>query len=533
MDQLPIEILIHILLLYSSSKPQRNVRRSLSRVCQLWQTVIDGSPLFWTEVGLHRSTEELREILWHNPNGPLDVSWTPSNPGKFMNEAGEQRMAMISPESHRWRSLILAGRITDQVQAQLINVPTPRLVNFNIVRSYVSVGEMPLASEGASLRELTLACCAVDWESSRLRALRCLRLHRQEAKAPTVKQLHAILSASPNLEILDLAYWNYGSRDQPQNETLGTVFLPSLATLAVEEVPPIVLRTLLSCIQSPNYKYIRLPSIDQAYFLSSYQREELANLLLGPLSTVSGLLISYNQANGSCTLTHRETEFPPQPNTRESSIKLAMRRGVYLRTPPIFSPVLGPETIRRYENKLRKFIQEVILPAIHDLRVPTQLELHHQWLRSTDTPTNPPISVARDLLLNLPLVTHLRTRWCFDPIETIRFLSAPQPIRRMDGEVEQGLAWPLPLLDTLTVACSMLPADQPPIFEALDELISKRSSCSHHAGASGAANGKADNPECDSHPSGVLKRIVMHSGREKPFKMWDIENGWQEVEIDN
>ncbi|KAG8948870.1 hypothetical protein FRC04_009208 [Tulasnella sp. 424] len=447
-----------------------------------------------------------------------------------MNEAAEQRMAMISPESHRWRSFILAGRITDQIQAQLINVPTPRLVNFNIVRSYVAVREMPLALEGASLRELTLAWCAVDWESSRLRALRCLRLHRQETKAPTVKQLHAILSASPNLEILDLAYWDYGHLDQPQNETLGTVFLPSLATLAVEAVPPIVLRTLLSCIQSPNYKYIRLTSIDQACYLSSYQREELANLLPGPLSTVSRLLLSYDQATGSCTLTHRETELPPQPNIRESSIKLARRRGVYLRTAPVFNPFLKPEAARLYEMRLRKFIQEIIQPALYGLQVPTQLELHHRWPRVTDTPTSPPISVARDLLLNLPLVTHLRIRWCFEPIEIIRFLSVRQPIRKMDGEVEQGLAWPVPLLDTLTVACSVLIADQPPILEALNELISKRNSYPHHAGASGAAYGKADDPECeDSHPPGGLKRIVMHSGLEKPFKMWDIENGWREV----
>lgn len=538
MDKLPIEILIHVFLFYSPSKPQRNIRRSLSRVCHLWQTVIYGTPLFWTEVGLHRTTEELREILRCNPYGPLDVSWTPSNLGKIMDEAAKQGMAMISSESHCWRSFIFAGQITDQIQAQLINVPTPRLVNFNVVRDSVRVQEIHLATEGASLRELTLACCALDWESSRLRRLRCLRLHRQAEKAPSVKQLHAMLSASPGLEILDLAYWNHGYQYQLPDETLGTVLLPSLTTLAVEEVQPIVLRTLLYCVQSPNCKYIRLVSVDQMEFLDNYPLEGLMNLLQGPLSTVSRLHISYDQAFGCCTVTHRETELPPQPNTRESLIKLARRRGVYLRTIPLFTPTLEKDTIRLHEEKIRKFIQEVIQPALRGIQVPIQLELRRRWhhWHIPDNSRIPSILAPIDLLLNIPSVTHLRICWRFDPIDIIRFLSAPQPVRRMDGEPEEGLAWPIPLLETLTVTCSG--QDQSVILRTLDELILKRSSwAQHNAGGSGVAAhlGHADTLESgrdNSQPLQGLKQIFVENPQEPPFKTWDIKNGWRDAEVD-
>ncbi|KIO27686.1 hypothetical protein M407DRAFT_7183 [Tulasnella calospora MUT 4182] len=231
MDKIPTEILIHIFLFCS----QRNVRKSLCCVGHFWRTAINASPFFWTEVGLHRTTDELLEILLRNPNGPLDISWAPSNPSKFMDIAAMERMAKISPQSHRWRSLVLAGQMTDQIQSQLIEVPAPRLINFSVVGSFVPTIRFSIPEAGEPLSELILVCTALDWENPRVRGLRCLRLHNLGAKAPTVEQLHAILSTSPGLEILDLAFWTDESQNQPRLEKLGVILLPSLTTLAVAE----------------------------------------------------------------------------------------------------------------------------------------------------------------------------------------------------------------------------------------------------------------------------------------------------------
>ncbi|KAG8950815.1 hypothetical protein FRC00_007515, partial [Tulasnella sp. 408] len=429
MDKIPTEILMHILLFCFLSKKQRRARKFLSRVCHFWTTAIYGNPLFWTEVRLHRSTEELREILRRNPHGPLDVSWTPSNPSKFMGDAGMQKVAMISPHSHRWRSLVLVGWITRQIQAQLIDVPTPRLINFSAVRAFVTPYELDLATTGKPLREITLGCTRLDWDHPRLRGLQYLRLHRPGTKAPTMEQLHAILSASPGLEILDLAFLTYESQDQPPLEKLRSVRLPSLTTLALENVQPIVLRTLLSYIEAPSCRYIRLPTISQLDFSDNYPLKELGKLCQGPVSTVPRLFMTYNQIDGTCNLTHRETGLRPQPNTRESSHKLSQRRGVYLQTEPIMLPTLGSDALRLNEKKIRKYMQEVIQSALHGRSIELQLTLLDYGASLVDD--SDLTAVVSDLLLNMPQVTHLET-YRRDPLAVLTFLSACQPIRTMD-----------------------------------------------------------------------------------------------------
>ncbi|KAG8944287.1 hypothetical protein FRC00_010667, partial [Tulasnella sp. 408] len=423
--------------------------------------------------------------------------------------------------SQRWRSLVFAGRITNELQARLIDVPTPRLADLNIDNSSGGYRELSLTRVGAPLREITLSGVVLDWGNPRLRCLRSLRLH---GRGPTAGELHAILSSSPGLEILDLSRWEnpweYGRpyRDQ------GLLFLPSLTTLAVESVSLSVLWMLTSCIQAPNLRYVKVPAIGQLSFRDGDPIGELARLCRGPLSTVSRLFVIYDQAGGSCTLTHRDTEYPPSPNTRESPLKLAKRRGVFLQTFPIYFPVLEGDRVRSSEKNIRRFIQEVVQPLLRDLSVEVQLDLHHRWPLATDTPSNPPKSVVTDLLMNAPVVTHLKVRSYFDAMEVLPFISARQFVPTMDGEIGQDLCWPIPLMETLTVACH--PVNQAKILESLEGLITNRGSRIHHGAA--VAPGQADElGEDASHPSRLMKHIVVQDRYERPFKLWDSEQGWR------
>lgn len=178
MDTIPTEILIHILSFSIPSRRQRKVRRSLSRVCHFWRTAIYRNPLFWTEVRLHRTTEELQEILRRNPDGPLDVIWAPPNSSTFMDRSGLERVAMISLQSRRWRSLVLAGPIVHEIKTQLLQVSTPRLIRLNIAGTWFVPQQFDLVNEGALLRDVTLGQVTLDWENSRLGGLRYLRLHQ-------------------------------------------------------------------------------------------------------------------------------------------------------------------------------------------------------------------------------------------------------------------------------------------------------------------------------------------------------------------
>ncbi|KAG8909328.1 hypothetical protein FRC01_007010, partial [Tulasnella sp. 417] len=426
----------------------------------------------------------------------------------------------------RWRSLVLAGRMTYEVQTQLINLPNPRLINLSMIRS----GFIPLRLEsaGTPLRELSLCYAAIDWGSPRLTGLRDLRLHKPRFETPTIEQLYAILSSSPNLEILDLAFWNSTLSDWSQSKTPGVLLLLSLTTLAAEDLPPPVLHMLLSCIRAPNCKYIRLPSISQDLLRNngSESLKGLAKLCQGPLSTVPRLLVSYDRASGSYTITHRATELAPQPNIRESSVKLAKRRGVYLRTERVFYPDLDEDILQSNEAGVRRFIQEVVQPALRNLSFEVQLDLHHRWPRPSDTPSNPPKSLITELLLNVPVFTHLRIRAYFDPItiDVLRLISTPQLVQKMDGEAGPELSWPMPLMETLTIAYNK--ENDLTIFRCLEVLISKRGPHIHPELAMGLGQPR-EREAGPSHPPRSLKHIVMQDKNEQNTQEWDSEQGWR------
>ncbi|KIO21666.1 hypothetical protein M407DRAFT_28733 [Tulasnella calospora MUT 4182] len=520
MDTIPTEILLHILGFSIPYKRQRRVRKSLSRVCHFWRTAIYGNPLFWTEVRLHRSIEELQGLLRRNPDGPLDIVWAPSNSSKFINNAGMRKVAMISPQSHRWRSLVLAGMISHEMAAQLIDVPTPRLINLNIVGFYYGHGKLAFSRAGAALRELTLGRIAldIDWEGPRLTGLRYLRVHGPTGGEPTVEELHAILSSSPGLEILDLSYWSFMVYYEPHVKELGPVLLPSLTTLAVKEVPPRFLRMLLSCVQAPNCRYIRLPTISHVLFQDNHPLGELGKLCQGPLSTIPRLLICYDRATETCTITHRGTDFEPQPDTRESPVKLAKRRGIYLRTERIPDPS-GHDIPQLNQARVRIFIQEFIQPALRNLKIEIQLELRNIWPQVT-SPS--PKSVVAELLLHVPQVKHLRICSHFDPMEVIPFLSVCQPIQT-GAKLE--LCWLVPLMETLTVACD--PKNQSAVLESLNNMISKRGSHVHR-GVTTASRQANERGEGTFQPPRALKHIVVQYRNEVPTQMqWDSTQGWR------
>ncbi|KAG8892916.1 hypothetical protein FRC01_013880 [Tulasnella sp. 417] len=271
---------------------------------------------------------------------------------------------------------------------------------------------------------------------------------------------------------------------------------------------------LLSCVKAPNCKYIRLPSIPQDLLRDngSESLKELAKLCQGPLSTVPRLLVSYDRASGSHTVTHRATELAPQPNIRESSGKLAKRRGVYLRTERVFYPDPDEDTLQSNEAGVRRFIQEVLQPTLRNLSFEVQLDLHHRWPRPSDTPSNPPKSLVTELLLNVPVFTHLRIRAYFDPIDVLHLISTPQLVQKMDGETGPELSWPIPLMETLTIACNK--ESHPAVFRCLNLLISKRGAHIHPetAMALGQAHERGAGP---SHPPRSLKHIFMQDKNEQ------------------
>lgn len=250
----------------------------------------------------------------------------------------------------------------------------------------------------------------------------------------------------------------------------------------------------------------------------------MAKLCQGPLFTVPRLLVTHDRASGSCTMTDRATENPPQRNVRETLHKFAKRRRVFLQTRPMYFPVLEGDAVPVTENKIQRFLQEVVQPVLRTLSVEVQLDLYHRGPVSTDTSLNPPKSVVTNFLMNAPSTTHLRIHSSFEAMDVLPFISARQLDRSMDGEIGQELCWPLPLMETLTVAYHTL--NQVEVIGFLEELISKRGSRIYDGEV--RAPGRGDKSRDDaSHPPRLVKHIIVQNRYGRPFKVWESKQGWR------
>ncbi|KAG8896007.1 hypothetical protein FRC00_006642 [Tulasnella sp. 408] len=499
---------------------QRQSRRRLSLVCRTWNSIISQYPLFWTEVGLHRTAKEFREVLRRNKAGPLDVSWTPSKPLKPVGEVTEKLMELISPESQRWRSLTLKGSLTDRVQNQLIQVPNPRLININICDLRNASGTLfnfPLTPEGHSLRNVVLGCVALDWDCSRLKGLRSLRVQGLRENQPTLLQLHKMISSSPELEVLVLATWHWefpGSADAPP--TLDAITLQFLNTLVLDCIDPNVVGGISSFMVAPNCRNLKIDWARGNVVQDQYAASRLADLLRSPSKGASALFLTYNHIYGEILLGEEEDgEDRDLLDIREATSKLAKRRGLYFDI-SFVNPVEG-SIPQSWNDLLWTLMEDVLQPALSDLNIPIQFQLQ-------DPPEDESEELAPDILFGLDFITGLKLFRSPEIIATIDYLASPQT-RPGEGGHSRPRAWPCPHLENITVLWDE--GDCKDVRDALDRLRSNRAEC--------LIEGKTDGPGGsqlgDLRPR-PIKEIIIQNFSGYEIHTWS-EEGWISFELDH
>ncbi|KAG8958097.1 hypothetical protein FRC00_003048 [Tulasnella sp. 408] len=498
---------------------QRQSRRRLSLVCRTWNNIISQYPLFWTEVGLHRTAKEFQEVLRRNKAGPLDVSWTPPKPLKPVGEVAEKLMQLISPESQRWRSLTLKGSLTDRVQNQLIQVPNPRLININICdlrNASGTVFNFPLTPEGHSLRKVVLGCVALDWDCSRLKGLRSLRVQGLRENQPTLLQLHKMISSSPELEVLVLAYWHWefpGSADAPPN--LDTITLKCLNTLVLDSMDPNVVGGISSLIVAPNCTNLKIDWARANVVQDQYAASRLADLLRGPSKGAPALFLTYDNIFGDISLGEQEDgEDREVLDIREATSKLAKRRGLYFDIS--FANPVGDNTSQYWNDLLRTLMENVLQPALSDLNIPVQFQLR-------DPPRDESEQLAPDILFGLDFITGLKLFRSPEIIATIDYLASTQPHPGENGH-SRLRAWPCPHLENITVLWDE--GDCKDVRDALDRLRSNRAEC--------LIEGETDSPGGsqlgDLRPR-PIKEIIIQNFSGYEIYTWS-EEGWISFELD-
>lgn len=507
-------------LLSSLSAKQRRCRRRLSLVCHSWHKVIFQVPLFWTDVGLHRSMREFQDILRNNPRGPLDVSWTPQKPTKYMDVEMEKRFFIVLTESHRWRSLTIAGHISEEMQAQFMGLATPNLHYLNVCH-YPNpfdpdmVTRIILSPTGSLLREVVLGVATLDWSCARIAGLRILRLHALNEGRPSLLELHQVLSNSPELELFSISGWSSLDAEDITKalSSLQVVNLPSLTTLIIDKVHPSVSKTVLSLVQAPQCKYLHIRAIEMNALQEVLQPSHLVPLLLKPAeATAHQLFLSYNYDTGGIIIgLNKELEYPTC-TVRRPTRKLSGRSGIHVE----IITGEGSETNHpSHRNELLSILfQEVLQPAFSGLDLHVELQIYNSSDRDTtlENPNRPNF----ELLYHLPLITHLRICDTFsDHSALIEYLSHPHITPGGRADIDRKERWLFPRLQAITSECDPFACDD--IIEDLDDLaLSKR------------VDGQTEPGLGDL--TAPLKSMTLWSsdGDDYMIKDWTSDRGWSE-----
>ncbi|KAG8947686.1 hypothetical protein FRC04_010530 [Tulasnella sp. 424] len=529
MENLPVEVLTTILLKALNSN-QRKLRRRLRLVCRTWYTIISQNSLFWTDIGLHRSAKEFREVLRLNPAGPLDVSWTPPRPHwrRGMNPTTVEHTETISSESRRWRSLTLAGYISDHVQRHLIQVPNPRLMDINVCNPDSGYGSgphqnLPLTLGGYALRNVVLGFTTLDWDSPRLKGLRNLRLHGLRNNAPTHIQLHTIISASPELEVLGLTLCRWELETSAQVlPSLDLITLDSLTTLILYEIDRSMAHCVSSFIQAPNCSYLKIRYVRAMAVPDPIATWRLVKLLRGPLQGTSKLFVTYDERDGGLDLgTEQEEKELGVLDIREATSKLAARREIYFEIQ--CSHVVGDNGPQPWNDVLRTFARTVIQPALSGLNIPVrfQLPVVRSHLLAEDGR-----AFAAENLFEIPGISgldlHAYGRDYAGLTSILEYLASPQPIPTTEGH-DGHLCWPCPHLETIAVTCFEDDCDN--IRSALDQVLSNRSQ-----NPTKAQDESVRTPRMGDCQPRRINEIRIYDHRGSPLREWKEGEGWMYAE---
>ncbi|KAG8946024.1 hypothetical protein FRC04_012143 [Tulasnella sp. 424] len=287
LHRLPVETFITILLLvvedHSTDGDDEPIQlHRLASVCSHWRTVLLNCAGFWKALSPQFGTHFQRWTLRRNPNGLLRIYYIPQQ--SMSQNARVEFLDLVIQDSARWQKLVFQD-ILDEDMCAILRRDMPRLTDLFVNNSpwspHLPSPELFL-SEGVTLRYLSLTNAAVSWNSPRLRNLRALDLSRINQSLPSLHQLHAILSSSPQLWCLilsELTMEPTWDGELPQRE----VHLPNLTTLILRYTPDSVTQLVLSTVTAPACNFVILSGLQLQHIRNSPSK--LQALLRLPLQT--------------------------------------------------------------------------------------------------------------------------------------------------------------------------------------------------------------------------------------------------------
>ncbi|KAG8862294.1 U3 snoRNP protein [Tulasnella sp. 330] len=278
--QLPIELLSRIFLLSVPLKDWSVGRlKILAQVSKRWKDVVTGTPELWAVAKMASQTEasglwitHLDLALRKSRNLPLTVYHSSQEfelDSSSENRRDEEFIDVIGRHAYRWRSTYFEGLCSPNI-VSVFERPSPALTGIDI--KFVSTpGQLGLNGVRRHTRininpQAQLCYVAVDnavlgWRS--LSGIRTLRVYNVDESLPQTAGLLHALSASPQLELLELSnirlaedltdegHVAISNRVAGEPRNITRLHFPSLTTLRIHQIHPSLFQELTQNIDAP------------------------------------------------------------------------------------------------------------------------------------------------------------------------------------------------------------------------------------------------------------------------------------------
>ncbi|KIO27163.1 hypothetical protein M407DRAFT_23580 [Tulasnella calospora MUT 4182] len=229
-------------------------------VNRIWREAIINSPRLWRVIQLDYSPQFTSLFMKCSKTQLLSLSWDASLSSHLdsNNEEFKDVLELTIQNSSRLQlvDVVVCCKRGELALERLLSGPTPQLESLHIELSFkkgdweVETGQFTLLGR-KPLKEVVLRRASLfDWDSQRLSILRVLNLENI-TKAPSSNQILRILSASPSLELLRLAWIHSPTNTLQENMGSGEelIELPHLKDIHLHALSPSYYSSILSRIR--------------------------------------------------------------------------------------------------------------------------------------------------------------------------------------------------------------------------------------------------------------------------------------------
>ncbi|KAG8979978.1 hypothetical protein FRC05_007421 [Tulasnella sp. 425] len=264
----------------------------LAQVSKAWANIILSSSEPWCDINSEFSQQRTQLALQKSTERPLNVSLG-------SGEDVAERFNLVLPHCHRWRELRLAVGLPEiTITLRVISMPMLKHLELRARPDVEGTqAELPNMQASPMLRTLSLDRVSANWPSPSIPVgLRSLVI-RNIRRAPTISQLLALLSSTPQLEDLQLERIDIRSTGGPPIGEQKPLNMPCLQRVRISHMARQVVTALLSLIRTNQCHHVFATPIELSTL--PHHARRLTNLLSKISSSTRRIFVEIDNSSNA------------------------------------------------------------------------------------------------------------------------------------------------------------------------------------------------------------------------------------------